>query len=111
MNTRNEDVRNSDSNEMAPLDAGELTHAMVESYMTRGRYLQSVFVVNLLNELWRMLKAGRLRGATSMAAGYGRILRTLRVVFDSFGSRWNQGTLCKYEPRERPAGVDPARHA
>ena len=81
MDANKEDAMNRDPNATAALCAEDLTHDMLVSYLARGRYLQSVFVANLISGLWRMIKVGCLRGV--------KIIRAIYVKLGGKpGSRW-----------------------
>ncbi len=39
----------------------ELTHKMVEGYLSKGRHMQSAYVTELLSRLFRLIGAGLIR--------------------------------------------------
>ena len=51
-------------------EASRRTMEVINFYLARGRYMQSAFVVNLLNRWWRKLKNGTAR-ARGCAGEYG----------------------------------------
>ena len=103
MSVKKEDAMNRHLDTQSPFDTGDLTHGMIESYLTRGRHLQAVFVAGLLSGVWRMIKAGCLGGAKILVEICDKLRRPWVVPPVSFRGQGSQKIFCRYKQRKRPA--------
>ena len=74
---------------MSRLGPKELTHAVLEEYISKGRYLHSAFICDLCIRFWRLLRSALVR----TVGRFGSVLTSMQMALakrrHGFSSEWN----------------------